>query len=150
MILDHTHISQDGTKQRVAEMETTHLLNLIRYKLRWLEKVVQASESKQDKYTSKLYGLAEIDVEDAAYQVERTIAALTPYIFEAFFRGEEVIQNPRFGDIVELLQFVLKRDNRLIVPNGLQLPEKVQGEIIDARYEGDLFDEGEFPSEWDM
>ncbi len=126
MILDAVHIDKEGARLRIAEMDTQHLLNTIRFQLRKLEKVVAASETKQDDYTAKLYNYRQIDINEAVEAVEMTIALLTPYIFEAFYRFPEV-NITTMEEIQQLLNTILRREGRLITPAGL-LPERASSQ----------------------
>lgn len=139
MILDAVHITKEGERCRIAEMETDHLLNTIRFQLRNLIKVVEASEIETDEYTQKLYGYPQISTSNAVDAVEITIAKLTPYIFEAFYRFPAT-NIATMEEIRQMLDLILKRDGRLITPAGL-IPEVVPSQEIwlgddeDERYQ---------------
>jgi hypothetical protein len=128
MILDAIHMTKEGDQCRVAEMETDHLLNTIRYSLRNLVKVVEASEVEADEYTQRLYGYPKVNINVAVDTVETVIAKLTPYIFEAFYRFPAT-NIATMEEIRQMLDLILKRDGRLITPAGL-LPEALPSQEI--------------------
>lgn len=128
MILDAVHITKEGERCRVAEMETDHLLNTIRFQLRKLVKIVEASKIETDEYTQKLYGYPKVSVNIAVDTVEVVIARLTPYIFEAFYRFPAT-NIATMEEIRQMLDLILKRDGRLVTPAGL-LPEPVSSQEI--------------------
>jgi len=118
MILNHIHVTKEGKRLRVAELETIHLLNILRGYFRKANEIFVASQqnSKDDslnRYKNKLYGYRSVDPETAALAIEETLETVMPYIFEALFRADELKNYKEWEELRGFMQSVLQREGKL-------------------------------------
>ncbi len=105
-IMNNIHITKDGKKMLISQMENNHLLNTIKFYLNKIESAKKYLESKinMNNFKSALYG---INNEQVSKKAKESIPIITnkllPYIFEAALRGV---------DITELLQNVYERKEK--------------------------------------
>jgi hypothetical protein len=112
------HYTREGNKMLVAEMEDSHLQNLVKLRIAQLGKLQsQMSENPaMSEFQSRLYGVETVDVKAAARESRNIIKGLYPYLAELYLRG--------LTDLVEPLRKVIGRDSQLVV-GGLFLPANV-------------------------
>ena len=142
-MLQQLHHSTDGSIKLIAEMETSHLLNYLRFTLRRLWTVVLESQEKKNSYTNNLYGKRVLTQEEAAAMANKTLQHLAPYTFEAFFRGREIAGYAEdstlgecYNEIIDLLGSIMGRTTALPQTSNL-----LSAEIIT---EAEQYEAGDF------
>lgn len=136
-MLGYLHTTQEGKTMLVGQMDTNHLLNLIRMRLRKCNEIYVASKQVGSAYKTRLYGLQSVSPELAAEQINRELAALSPYVLEAFFRCQEIGSMEQMRDIWELMQSFMERDGQL--PADLPLLNRPSYELIKLVDDEDKF-----------
>jgi len=116
------HVTKDGDRLLIAEMEDEHLLNTIKVFTRQAKKLNAAAHAKQasDPYLCSLYGVRNIDPETAAQGVRMAIIKMYPYLAEAWFR--------RLNDdeLHDMLAEILGRDGQMEIQIVPLLPDPVR------------------------
>jgi hypothetical protein len=102
--LKTVHVTAQGERMLITQMETRHLLNTIRSNMRKIASVTSISQEKDDVYRSTLYGKKSISPKDAAELVNEGIEGSAQYFVECFFRMGEVFANPGYLDIYNEIQ----------------------------------------------
>lgn len=121
-MLGFRHTDKEGNIKLIAELETSHLLNIIRVKMRECNKAFVASQQQQSPYKVRLYGFNPINEERAVDFINTVLDSVGPYIIEAFFRIREIQNDPVMADILGLMQSFMQREGRLdLGPNRPQL-----------------------------
>jgi len=110
-----THVTRDGERMLIAEMDDEHLLNTLKAFARAAKKLHGMLGGKQtsDPYLCSLYGVERIDPEVAAMKIRQAIVKMYPYLAEAWFR--RLVDD----DLRDMLAEVLGRDGQMeiqIVP----------------------------------
>lgn len=127
-----THIKKDGQQMLIAEMDDSHLLNMIRM----LSRGILDIKSGIDRY----YKLSPINrvmffndnddgisIEDAQEEIENRVYHLQPYLFEAWFR-------PQLRETVgELMCQLFERDGSIEKMSNVT-PPALSGYIDDLDY----------------
>lgn len=135
MILDFQHVTKDGKRMLVSQMDTDHLLNLINLRLKKANEVFVASKQSVDPYKARLYGIRGVDPEQAAALVEDMLARTAPYFIEAFFRYDELSKHEEvMTHIRELMQSVLQRAGKLEQFDVPALPSSLYDEDIEEEF----------------
>lgn len=89
-----THISKDGREYRLAEMETTHLINSVRVFLRKFKLAKTVLQGKPlDRFEKLIYGeSAHFTEVDAEKYIEFFTERFSHYILELLIRDYEVAE----------------------------------------------------------
>lgn len=105
-----THVTSDGRSVLIAQMNDDHLRNMIRLILKAVREIRAKSEGNDlNPYHAALYGIRNIDPQEAARINREAIRKLYPYLAEAFLRG--------LDDLRDEVAEAIGRDSAL--PGGL-------------------------------
>lgn len=98
-----THKTADGTVMLIADMEDSHLHNLINFHLTRMENAKSAARNKvqASSFARALYEAPEVSEEDAAIIVKEGVYRLMPYLSEAWLRGTSAELRHRFLQLLE-------------------------------------------------
>ena len=84
------HTTRDGDSMLIAEMDTPHLINTVKFHLKRINQVKAAvgTVDTGSRFNDRLYGRrSTMEPEQAADLVSKIMEKLEPYLAEAFVRG---------------------------------------------------------------
>jgi len=121
-----THVSENGSKMLIAEMEEEHIVNFCKLVLNAAieAKHQVARQVEMNDFHRALYEVPKRDATSVGREVRQALNRLRPYLAELFFRGEssEGVQMIR-----DLLKNLTDREGRLeskLFLTANQKPEK--------------------------
>lgn len=131
-MLDETHITRDGDRMLIAEMDTEHLINYLCLMVGKVRSLYEAARNpvlpEQSYHHRRLYGdrNPKVTEDDAATAVIIATKRMYPYMAEALFRIEEIMLNDKLAEklrdcFILNLTIVLERNRELPRLTGAQV-----------------------------
>ena len=136
-LLQAVHVTKEGKRMLIAEMDDDHLLNTIHLFVKAMNEVYLASRGVSNKYQSKLYGVEVLDPEQAAIMINDFLSQAAPYFFEAFFRSSTLVRMEKHETIINLMRSFLEREGKLTLAVGTRIPKLSSGTAADYLDEDD-------------
>lgn len=88
--MNRVHVTKDGDRMFISEMDDNHLQNMIKLALKGIEEIKAGlrNEVVEDKFKTALYGEGEgFDEDELTDMLERLTTNIYPYLAEIALRG---------------------------------------------------------------